>query len=54
MSDRVAFTVYGVALWLAFFGMVAFTYANPITRRAKIAGAIVFVVIVVETIRLPG
>ena len=53
MSDAVAFTLYAGALWIAFFGMVAFPYTNPVTGRAKVAGAVIFAVIVVETIRLP-
>ena len=48
MSDDTALTVYVVALWLAFVGMVLFEYANPVTRHAKIAGAVIFVLMCVD------
>jgi hypothetical protein len=41
--------VYLVVLWIAFFGMVGFPYSDPITRRSKQLGALVFVVLVIDS-----
>ncbi len=54
MSDDTALAFYLVALWLAFVGMVLFKYTNPVTRHAKIAGAIIFAVMCVELSRMTG
>ncbi len=49
MSDDVALFFYGGALWVSFFGMVAFPYRHPVTRRAKIAGAVIFVALLIDS-----
>lgn len=40
--------VYAGILWIAFFGMVAFHARSPVTRQAKILGAVTFVLLVVD------
>ena len=40
--------VYAGVLWIAFFGMVAFSSRSPHTRRAKELGAVTFVLLVVD------
>ena len=40
--------VYAGLLWLAFFGMVACDARSPITRNAKILGALTFVLLIVD------
>jgi hypothetical protein len=40
--------VYLGVLWVAFFGMVAFGARSPITKRAKILGALTFVLLIVD------
>ena len=43
--------LYLVVLWIAFFGMVAFPSREPITRRSKQFGALVFVLLVIDSAR---
>ena len=42
--------VYLLVLWIAFFGMVGFPSRDPITRRSKQLGAIVFVALVIDSV----
>ena len=46
-TDRGLYVYLGV-LWIAFFGMVAFRFSNPITKRAKILGAVTFVLLLID------
>ena len=41
--------LYLVVLWIAFFGMVGFPSRAPITRRSKQLGALVFVLLVIDS-----
>ena len=49
--DRGLYVYLGI-LWIALFGMVAFPARSPITRRAKILGAVTFVLLVVDSSEL--
>ncbi len=40
--------VYVGVLWVSFFGMIAFGARSPVTRRAKVLGAVTFVLLVVD------
>ncbi len=48
-SQDTGLYLYAVVLWVAFFGMVAFRYSDPVTRRAKILGAVTFVLLIVDS-----
>ena len=54
MSDDEALVFYLIVLWIAFFGMMAFGSSDIVTRRAKQAGLVTFVVLVVDTMRMTG
>jgi len=51
MDDLTAMLIWCVALWLAFFGMVAFGPRSEITRRSKQLGLLIFVAMVVDASR---
>lgn len=48
-SEDTGLYVYAVVLWMAFFGMVAFSARSPLTRRAKVLGALTFVLLIVDS-----
>jgi hypothetical protein len=51
MSDHAVMLVYCVCVWIAFFGSLAFHRDSSVTRWAKAALAISFVVLMIESVR---